>query len=78
MSAGELLRSAKKDDKSRYHKDATNVLKGITPASPELITALIYDAVTSADYNSVLIDGFPYDSAQLTGYKNIVCILCAC
>ena len=74
VSAGELLRSAKDDDKSPHHKEAERVLQGTTPASPELITALIYEAVTSRDYHVALLDGFPYDSAQWEGYKKIVCI----
>ncbi|RBR08024.1 uncharacterized protein FIESC28_10406 [Fusarium coffeatum] len=71
VSAGELLRSAKDDDKSPHHKEAERVLQGTTPASPELITALIYEAVTSRDYRVALLDGFPYDSAQWEGYKKI-------
>ncbi|EWZ78707.1 hypothetical protein FOWG_17082 [Fusarium oxysporum f. sp. lycopersici MN25] len=71
VSAGELLRSARNDNKSPYHKDAESVLCGLTPASPQLITALMYLAATSGDNNLVLIDGFPYDSAQLAGYREI-------
>ncbi|SCV61207.1 uncharacterized protein FFFS_15776 [Fusarium fujikuroi] len=71
VSAGELLRSARNDSKSPYHKDAKSVLGGLTPASAQLITALIYLAVTSGDNTLVLIDGFPYDSAQWAGYREI-------
>ncbi|EXA30527.1 hypothetical protein FOVG_18097 [Fusarium oxysporum f. sp. pisi HDV247] len=71
VSAGDLLRSARDDNKSPYHKDAETLLRDLTPASPELITALMYFAVTSGDYNIVLLDGFPYNSVQLAGYREI-------